>query len=34
MVLFSNTVDGHKNHIYKHTKGLLFPEEFSDTVKP
>ena len=34
MVLFSNTVDGHKNHIYKHTRGLLyFPEKFSGTVK-
>ena len=36
MILFSKRVDRHKNHInfYKHTKGLLFPEEFSGTVKP
>ena len=34
MILFSKRVDRHKNHIYKHTKGLSFPEEFSGTGKP
>ena len=34
MILFSKRVDKHQSHIYKHTKGLLFPEEFSGTVKP
>ena len=33
MILFSKRVDWHKNHTYKHTRGLLFPEKFSGTVK-
>ena len=34
MISFSKRVDWHKNHTYKHTRGLLFPEEFLGTVKP
>ena len=33
MILFSKRVDWHKNHTYKHTRGLLFAEKFSGTVK-
>ena len=33
MISFSKRVDWHKNHTYKHTRGLLFPEKFSGTVK-
>ena len=34
MILFSKRVDWHKNHTYKHTRGLLyFPEKFSGTKK-
>ena len=33
MISFSKRVDWHTNHTYKHTRGLLFPETFSGTVK-
>ena len=33
MISFSKRVDWHKNHAYKHTRGLLFPEKFSGIVK-